>query len=82
MRLDPAVYRPDGMEFFGRVSYIKAGIEFADALNTVSPTYAREIQTPEYGFGLDGALRDRAERPHAASSTASITRSGTRRRTR
>ena len=58
--LDPGVYRPDGMEFFGRVSYIKAGIEFADALNTVSPTYAREIQTPEYGFGLDGALRARA----------------------
>jgi starch synthase len=58
--LDPAVYRPDGMEFFGRVSYLKAGIQFADALNTVSPTYAREIQTPEYGFGLDGSLRDRA----------------------
>jgi starch synthase len=58
--LDPAVYRPDGMEFFGRISYIKAGIEFADALSTVSPTYAREIQTAEYGFGLDGALRDRA----------------------
>jgi starch synthase len=58
--LDPAVYRPDGMEFFGRVSYIKAGIEFADALNTVSPTYAREIQTPEFGFALDGRLRDRA----------------------
>ncbi len=58
--LDPAVYRPDGMEFFGRISYIKAGIEFADALNTVSPTYAREIQTPEFGFGLDGCLRDRA----------------------
>jgi starch synthase len=58
--LDPAVYRPDGMEFFGRVSYIKAGIQFADALSTVSPTYAREIQTPEYGFGLDGCLRDRA----------------------
>ena len=58
--LDPAVYRPDGMEFFGQVSYLKAGIQFADALNTVSPTYAREIQTPEYGFGLDGCLRDRA----------------------
>jgi len=58
--LDPAVYRPDGMEFFGRISYIKGGIAFADALNTVSPTYAREIQTPEYGFGLDGALRARA----------------------
>jgi len=59
--LDPGVYRPDGMEFFGRVSYIKGGIAFADALNTVSPTYAREIQTPEYGFGLDGALRARAD---------------------
>jgi starch synthase len=58
--LDPAVYRPDGMEFFGQVSYIKAGIQFADALSTVSPTYAREIQTPEFGFGLDGCLRDRA----------------------
>jgi starch synthase len=57
--LDAAVYRPDGMEFFGRISYIKGGIAFADALNTVSPTYAREIQTPEYGFGLDGALRAR-----------------------
>jgi starch synthase len=55
-----AVYHPGAMEFFGRVSYIKAGIAFADALSTVSPTYAREIQTPEYGFGLDGALRARA----------------------
>ena len=58
--LDPAVYRPDGMEFFGRLSFIKGGIAYADALNTVSPSYAREIQTPEYGFGLDGALRARA----------------------
>ena len=58
--LDRAVNRPDGMEFFGKVSFIKGGIMFAGALNTVSPTYAREIQTPEYGFGLDGALRARA----------------------
>ena len=58
--LEPEVYRPDGMEFFGHVSYIKGGIAFATALNTVSPTYAREIQTPEYGFGMDGALRARA----------------------
>ncbi len=54
-----AVYRPEAMEFFGQVSYIKGGIAFATALSTVSPTYAREIQTPEYGFGLDGALRAR-----------------------
>ncbi|MGD0498513.1 MAG: glycogen synthase GlgA [Bryobacteraceae bacterium] len=58
--LDPALFRPDGLEFFGSVSYIKSGIALADALNTVSPTYAREIQTPEYGFGLDGVLRERA----------------------
>jgi starch synthase len=58
--IDPALFRPDGMEFFGNVSLIKSGIMFSDALNTVSPTYAREIQTPEYGFGLDGALRERS----------------------
>jgi len=58
--LDPALFRPDGLEFFGQISYIKGGIAFADALNTVSPTYAREIQTPEYGFGMDGALRSRS----------------------
>jgi starch synthase len=58
--LDPAVYRPDGMEFFGQVSYLKAGMEFADAVSTVSPTYAREIQTPEFGFGMDARLRARA----------------------
>jgi starch synthase len=58
--LDPSVFRPDGMEFFGRISYLKGGIAFADRLSTVSPTYAREIQTPEYGFGLDGALRARS----------------------
>ncbi len=58
--LDAALFHPDAMEFFGRVSYIKGGIALADALSTVSPTYAREIQTPEYGFGLDGALRARS----------------------
>jgi starch synthase len=58
--LDAPVFRPDGMEFYGQVSYIKGGIAFADALSTVSPTYAREIQTTEYGFGLDGILRIRS----------------------
>jgi starch synthase len=58
--IDPALFGPGGLEFYGRVSYIKGGIAFADALTTVSPTYAEEIQTPEQGFGLDGALRARA----------------------
>jgi starch synthase len=56
---DAGLFRPEGLEFFGRVSYLKGGLSFSDALNTVSPTYAREIQTPEYGFGLDGVLRSR-----------------------
>jgi len=54
-------FRPSGLEFFGQVSYLKGGLNYADALNTVSPTYAREIQTPEYGFGLDGVLRARSQ---------------------
>ena len=58
--LDESVFHPGGLEFYEKVSYIKGGIAFADALSTVSPTYAREIQTPEYGFGLDGILRARS----------------------
>lgn len=48
------------MEFFGNISFLKAGIVHADRLTTVSPTYAREILTPEYGCGLEGVLRQRA----------------------
>jgi starch synthase len=58
--IDASVYRPEGLEFYGQVSYLKGGIVFADALSTVSPTYAREIQTPEFGWGLDGVLRAHA----------------------
>jgi len=56
----PAAYdHPAAMEFWGNISFLKGGIVFADALNTVSRKYAEEIQTPEYGFGMDGLLRDR-----------------------
>jgi starch synthase len=49
-----------GVEFFGQVSFIKAGLQYADAITTVSPAYAREIMTPALGCGLDGLLRERA----------------------
>ncbi len=58
--LDRALFHPGGMEFFGDVNLLKGGILYSDRVSTVSPTYAREIQTPEHGFGLDGVLRDRA----------------------
>ena len=60
--LDPGLYNPAGLEFWGDVSFLKAGIVWSDAINTVSPTYAREIQTPEYGFGMDGLLRVHANK--------------------
>jgi starch synthase len=53
-------YRSDLIELNGMASLLKAGIVFADALTTVSPRYAAEIQTPEYGYGLDGLLRARS----------------------
>lgn len=49
----------NGLEFFGAASFAKAGIALSDRIVTVSPTYSREIQTPEYGAGLDGLLRFR-----------------------
>lgn len=57
---DPHVFST--LEFYGRLSYLKAGISWADALTTVSPNYSREVLTPEYGCGLDGLLRQRSDR--------------------
>ncbi len=50
----------DGCEFYGQLSFLKAGLYYASQVTTVSETYAREIQTPEMGCGLDGLLRVRA----------------------
>jgi len=50
----------DAIEFWGRISFLKAGIVFGSRITTVSPQYAREIQTPEFGFGFDGILRSRS----------------------
>ena len=62
--LDRSIMRPDLMEFYGDVNLLKGGIVFADAISTVSQGYAREIQTAEYGFGLDGLLRARSADLH------------------
>ena len=50
----------EALEFYGRISFLKAGINYSTFLTTVSPTYAQEIQTPELGFGFDGILRRRS----------------------
>ncbi len=58
--LPDSYFYPTGpFELYGSFSFMKAGVVFADALSTVSPTYAHEIQTPEFGEGLDGILRSR-----------------------
>lgn len=60
--LPPDLWSIRAMEFYGRFSFIKGGLVFADMLSTVSPSYAREILTPRFGFGLEGVLAERADR--------------------
>lgn len=55
----PKDFTPDGVEYFGNISTLKAGLVYADKLTTVSPTYAQELMTPEFGMGMDGLLRHR-----------------------
>ncbi len=62
--LPDELFHLHGLEFHGQVSFMKAGLQFADAITTVSPTYAREITGAEQGCGLDGVLRERRDRLH------------------
>lgn len=53
-------FHPEGLEYHGDLSFLKGALMYSDRITTVSPTYAREILTPEFGMGLDGVLRSRA----------------------
>lgn len=59
--LSPKYFTVDGIEYYGNVNFMKAGLNYADIITTVSKTYAREIQTPYYGEGLDGILSKRSD---------------------
>ncbi|HEY1791868.1 MAG TPA: glycogen synthase GlgA [Opitutaceae bacterium] len=59
--LPDELFGMDGLEYYGQVNFLKGGILFADRLTTVSPTYAAEIQTPEFGCGLEGVIQTRAD---------------------
>ncbi len=59
--LSPELYTVDGLESWGCVSFLKGGINFSDAITTVSPQYAKEILTPDLGFGFDGVLTSRRD---------------------
>lgn len=60
----PDVYHAEGLEYWGNISLLKAGIVYATAVTTVSPRYSREIQTHEYGRGMEGVLRRREKDLH------------------
>ena len=59
--IPPEVYNPAGLEYYGDVNLLKGGLVFSDYLTTVSKKYAEEIQTPEFGYGLDGVIRSRRD---------------------
>jgi len=59
--LPDELFNKDGLEYYGQVNFMKGGIMFADRVTTVSPRYAKEIQTPEFGCGLEGVVQTRAD---------------------
>lgn len=62
--LPPQSFDIHGVEYYGQLSFLKAGIYYSDSLTTVSPTYAKEIQTEAFGFGLQGLLSTRGHEIH------------------
>jgi starch synthase len=60
LRLPPQSFQMEGVEYYGAIGFLKAGLQLCDRITTVSPSYALEIETPEFGMGLDGLLRARA----------------------
>ncbi len=64
LALPPHAFAMDGVEYHGGVGFLKAGLEAASAITTVSPTYAREIRTAEFGMGLEGLILSREGRVH------------------
>ncbi|MCC6206653.1 MAG: glycogen synthase GlgA [Gammaproteobacteria bacterium] len=62
LELPPDLWSMHGLEYYGQISFIKGGIAYADMISTVSPQYAQEICTPEFGCGLENLLRHRSDR--------------------
>jgi len=60
LNLASSFFTPSYLEFYGNINFLKGALVFADALTTVSPTYAQEVQTPEKGFGLEGVFQEQA----------------------
>jgi starch synthase len=59
LRIKPEYFSAEGLEFYGMISFLKAGLVYADKITTVSPTYAQELLSPEFGMGFEGLLHSR-----------------------
>ncbi len=68
LRLPPRAWAVDGVEYYGGIGFLKGGLQYADAITTVSPTYAREIQREPLGFGLHGLLAARRAALHGIAN--------------
>jgi starch synthase len=58
------IFSPSGIEYWGKLNFMKGGIYYSEVISTVSKKYSEEVQTPEFGYGLDGVLRDRTQDVH------------------